>query len=145
LQLSKAESFEDWLTSRVGASGAISLSWKHQKSTPSLFMNSKFALTVLIKRILFILYHKKMKTSEYDVYQIWEWRINVLLLLAMLNELVPSSHGQCLVAAPNGSPPVPRNVCQNATLNLNQSYSYMSKFKLKSKCSSNNKKKPLWI
>jgi hypothetical protein len=80
-----------------------------------------------------------MKTYKYDVYPIWEWRINVLLLLAMLNELVPSSHGQCLVAAPNGSPPVPRNVCQNATLNLNQSCSYMSKFKLKSKCSSNKK------
>lgn len=45
----------------------------------------------------------------------------LLLLLAMANEFVPSSHGQCLVAEPNGSPPVPLKVCQKATLNLNQS------------------------
>lgn len=49
-------------------------------------------------------------------------RILLLLLLAIATELVPSSHGQFFVGAPNGSPPVPRNVCQNATLNLNQSY-----------------------
>lgn len=71
----------------------------------------------------FILHH--IKISEFEVHQIGEWRISILLLLAMLNELVPSSHGQCLVGAPNGSPPVPRNVCQNATLNLNQSCSYI--------------------
>ena len=49
--------------------------------------------------------------------------VDLLLLLAIETELVPSSQGQYLVAAPNGSPPVPRNVCQNATLNLNQSCS----------------------
>lgn len=32
-------------TSKVDASGAISLSWKHHNSTPSFFMNSKLALT----------------------------------------------------------------------------------------------------
>ena len=39
------------LTSRVSPSGAISLSWKHHQSTPSLFINSKFARTVSTKRI----------------------------------------------------------------------------------------------
>lgn len=48
-------------------------------------------------------------------------RVILLLLLAMSTELVPSSQGQFFVGAPNGSPPVPRNVCQKATLNLIQS------------------------
>lgn len=52
------------------------------------------------------------------------WIHLLLLLFAIATELVPSSHGQYLVAAPNGSPPVPRNVCQNATLNLIQSYGH---------------------
>lgn len=80
-------------------------------------MNSKFALTVNQENV--ILY--QIQISEYEVHQVGETNISLLLLLAMLTELVPSSHGQCLVGAPNGSPPVPRNVCQNATLNLNQS------------------------
>lgn len=53
--------------------------------------------------------------------------IVILLLLAMAKELVPSSQGQFFVAAPKGSPPVPRNVCQKATLNRNQSYSSSTK------------------
>jgi hypothetical protein len=62
-------------------------------------------------------------TSEYIVLQKWEEN-DLLLLLAMATELVPSSHGHDLVGAPKGSAPVPRNVCQNATLNLNQSCGY---------------------
>lgn len=55
-----------------------------------------------------------------------EQRTFLLLLLAIATELVPSSHGQTFVGAPNGSPPVPRNVCQNATLNLIQSYCWQN-------------------
>ena len=43
--------------------------------------------------------------------------IIILLLLAMAREFVPSSQGQFSIGAPKGSPLVPRNICQNATLN----------------------------
>ena len=33
-------------------------------------------------------------------------------LCAFFTLFVPSSHGRCIVPAPNGSLPVPRNVCQ---------------------------------
>ena len=55
IKLSKQQEFHPplaqwskrWLTSRVLPSGAMSLSWKHHQSTPSLFMNSKLAFTVI--------------------------------------------------------------------------------------------------
>lgn len=57
--------------------------------------------------------------------------MNSRLLLAIARELVPSSHGHDFVGAPNGSAPVPRNVCQNATLNLIQSYIKQKIYKYK--------------
>lgn len=105
-------------TSKVDASGAISLSWKHHHSTPSLFMNSKLALTADPDTNSSQLHWPGIFTK---CCRLRLWIHLLLLLFAIATELVPSSHGQYLVAAPNGSPPVPRNVCQNATLNLIQS------------------------
>lgn len=111
------------LTASVFPSGAMSLSWKHHLSTPSFFKNSKLALTVSAES-------RKRKTLSLlpcNNNQEKKTRRNfiLLLLLAMANELVPSSQGQNLVGAPNGSAPVPRNVCQNAMLNLIQSCNHI--------------------
>lgn len=56
----------------------------------------------------------------------------------MAKELVPSSHGQTFVPTPKGSAPVPRKVCQKATLNLNQSYMQLMKVLVSRKCYTNN-------
>lgn len=95
---------------------------KTPKINPKLVQELKVCSHWIIKHYI----HKnnaKLKYSKNSSTQ-----LILLLLLAIAKEFEPSSQGHAFVGAPNGSPPVPRNVCQNATLNLIQSYKQLIDF-----------------